>query len=374
MVRQTDQTILQPENKAEIFDWNIETQQLILGVFYYGFAASPIFGGWLVGRYGGFRVLLAGVSLSSLMMLLTQLTARLNLVFLMINRIIDGIGQGIVYPSIFGIIVNWSQLNERSTFISITTSGLSIGAVLTGYVSTWLGESSVFGGWPSTFYVYGMLGALWCITWYFIGSSRAANHPWISDYERNLILQWQPEEVNSGLLTVGPNVAFSIVIIFGGIIMDKIISSGRISILSTRKLYICVGFGLSSILLVLIGYVANDVMLSVVLTTLVFGVYGLGPPAIGSNTMDIAPNHAGLLIGIIYAVTTTTGFIAPAVVGLFTHTHNTIYQWRIIFCIVPGLQIFGVVAFMIFGSGEVQDWATNCNDEDTESIDDDHPA
>ena len=77
----------------EVFDWDLETQQYILGVFYYGHTVTPILGGWLVGNYGGFRILLIAMILSSLMALSAPITAKINIGLLFVNRIIDGFGQ-----------------------------------------------------------------------------------------------------------------------------------------------------------------------------------------------------------------------------------------------------------------------------------------
>ncbi|XP_071950836.1 sialin-like [Antedon mediterranea] len=87
-------------SKHEMFDWNLETQQLILGSLYYGCTITPVIGGWLVGRFGGSAIILMGNLLMSLMMLLTPVAAEVGVWLLVITRIIDGMGH-CVYIFIF---------------------------------------------------------------------------------------------------------------------------------------------------------------------------------------------------------------------------------------------------------------------------------
>ncbi|XP_033113161.1 sialin-like [Anneissia japonica] len=399
-------------NETLVFDWDMKTQQLILGSFYYGYTLTPFLGGWLVGKVGSFRVLLTGLLLSSLMMLLTPISAKISVVLVILTRVIDGIGQGVVFPSTYSIISKWSKLNERSTFISISTSGYNIGSIVSSYVSAWLCSSYFLGGWPSTFYGAGICGIILSFGWFIIGSNDATSNRWISNYERKLILSYGIEDTQSenidiyqvpwksiltsapvwslcvcnigfdygyyflstdvpiffktilgfqikttGLLSVLPQSAMFITMIFGGVLADNLILSGTLRIITIRKLFGFLGLGFSSIILVSLGYFINDVTLVVTMMVGVFAMYGFFIPGIDANTMDIAPNHSALLIGIMFSISSLTGFIAPAVLGALTNRTNTIFQWREVFWIVAGIQLFGLVAFLIFGSGEEQDWS-----------------
>ncbi|XP_033113162.1 sialin-like [Anneissia japonica] len=402
--------VLLGDNGTESYDWDMETQQIILGAFYYGYTFTPFLGGWLVGKVGGFRVLFTGVLLSSVMMLLTAISARISVALLILTRVIDGTGQGVVYPATYSIIAKWSKLNERSTFISVSSSGYSIGAIVSSYVSAWLCSSCFLGGWPSTFYGVGISGIILCFGWFIIGSNDAANNRWISNYEKKLILSSRTEDTQSennldkvpwksiltsapvwslcvcnvgfdygyyflsadvpiffktilgfqikttGLLTLLPQSAMFITMILGGVLADKLIFSGTLRIITMRKIFGFLGLGVSSVLLVSLGYFRNDITIVAILMVGVFAMYGFFIPGIDANTIDIAPNHSALLIGIMFSISSLTGFIGPAVLGALTNSTNTIIQWREVFWIVAGVQAFGLVAFLIFGSGNEQDW------------------
>ncbi|XP_033118608.1 sialin-like [Anneissia japonica] len=125
----------------------------------------------------------------------------------------------------------------------------------------------------------------------------------------------------------------------------------------TRKIMTFMALGISSILLVSIGYISNDVTLSVIVMTIAFGVYGFIDSGASANPMDIAPIHSGLIIGLMFSISSVSGFISPTVLGALTNKNETIYQWRNAFWIVSGVQTIGLLAFLIFGSGEIQDWS-----------------
>ncbi|XP_071950835.1 vesicular glutamate transporter 3-like [Antedon mediterranea] len=168
----------------------------------------------------------------------------------------------------------------------------------------------------------------------------------------------------TGLLSALPHFVFFIVMLFGGVLADALIFHKILSAISTRKLLAFCALGISPIFLVSIGYVANK-ELAVILMIVVFGMTALYIPSVETNVLDISPNHSGLIIGLMSSTSHVCGFIAPAIVGILTRSGNTIYQWRKIFWIAASLQMVGLVCFLIFGTGEVQEW-TGDDNSDTE--------
>ena len=64
---------------------------------------------------------------------------------------------------------------------------------------------------------------------------------------------------------------------------------------------------------------------AVVLMTLTVAVQGVILAGSGANHLDIAPNYAGVLMGITNTVGTVPGFLGPEVVGLYTQDKVLIY-------------------------------------------------
>ncbi|XP_071963341.1 sialin-like [Antedon mediterranea] len=123
---------------------------------------------------------------------------------------------------------------------------------------------------------------------------------------------------------------------------------------STFYLY---GFGLSSVLIIALGYIQNSQTLSVILMVSAFGLYGFKFSGINSNVMDIAPLHSGIVIGIMISLGSCAGFIAPIFLGILTRTNNTLFEWRVVFWTVAGLQLLGLLVCLIFGTDKPQEWA-----------------
>ncbi|XP_071949398.1 sialin-like [Antedon mediterranea] len=151
----------------------------------------------MVGVFGGSSIILLGILVTSLMMLLTPVAAEVGVWLLVITRIVDGMAQGIAYPAVFNLVTNWSKLNERSTFLSFSLSGIGFGPVLASYISASLCLTDFLGGWPSTFYLFGLLGLAWCLGWCIVGSTDVSSNRWISSIERDSILFSQSEEIKN---------------------------------------------------------------------------------------------------------------------------------------------------------------------------------
>lgn len=64
---------------------------------------------------------------------------------------------------------------------------MQIGTVISLPVSGLLISVGFLGGWPSVFYVFGVLGIIWGIPWFLLTHDRPEKHPRISQVELNFI-------------------------------------------------------------------------------------------------------------------------------------------------------------------------------------------
>ncbi|XP_071964840.1 sialin-like isoform X2 [Antedon mediterranea] len=373
------------------FDWNMKTQQIILGSFYCGYSVGPILGGWLVGRFGGFSMLMTGILFTTFPMLVTQFAAHFGVGFVILTRIIDGFGQGIAYPANLVLIRNWSKADERNTLLAIAFSGCSVGPILTSYISTWLCSSEFMGGWPSTFYLYGTIGVVWCVVWCIVGSKTNMQSnlqdnynyevPWklmtsppvitlyfvhfVFDAGYILLITDIPTFFNSilnfdlelaGLLNMAPHLCVLCMTVIGGLLGDYLISHDKLSILGTRRLLNTFCFGLTAVFIIILGYVYNS-DLSLTIMVFAFGIYGFKFAGVNANVLDIAPFHSGIIIGMMISIGSIGGLVATTLLGVLTETNNTLRQWRVEFWTQAALQICALLAFFIFGSDKPQEWA-----------------
>lgn len=149
-------------------------------------------------RYGYRWILLISMVVGTTATYLIPLAATLGgWQALVVLRVIQGLTQGAVFPSIHGLLAKWSPALERGRLGSICFSGMQIGNVLTLPVSGTLASSG--GGWPSIFYVFASLGVIWCVLWFFLGFNSPAEHPYISKTERDYIESFCVKQTAIGL-------------------------------------------------------------------------------------------------------------------------------------------------------------------------------
>jgi len=75
------------------------------------------------------------------------------------------------------------------------------------------------------------------------------------------------------------------------------------------------------------------------------------------NQLDLAPLHAGKIMGLTKFWGILASIIAPQVVGAFTYHSSTRSEWQKVFFLAAGIQIVGAIVFVVFGSGNLQSWA-----------------
>ncbi|KAL3696210.1 hypothetical protein R1sor_010286 [Riccia sorocarpa] len=137
------------------------TKGHLLSAFYYGYASSQVPGGWAAQRFGGRRVLLMSFILWSVTSALTPTNAE-NITGLIIARLLVGIAQGFIFPSIHTVLAQWVPPHERSRSVSLATSGMYFGAA--GgmlYLPNLVAKS----GPRAVFLAEAMMGAVWALLW-----------------------------------------------------------------------------------------------------------------------------------------------------------------------------------------------------------------
>jgi MFS family permease len=64
-------------------------------------------------------------------------------------------------------------------------TGAQLGTIIAMPVCGVLASSSI--GWPSIFYIFGAVGMLWVVLWFFVGADRPGTHKFISKAEQAYI-------------------------------------------------------------------------------------------------------------------------------------------------------------------------------------------
>src|SRR5258708_32897246 len=130
---------------------------LVLSSFFWGYLWFQLPGGLLADRFGGKRVLGAGVALWSIATFLTPIaTASFGLLLFM--RAALGAGEAVNFPAIHSIAARWTPASERARAISLHLSGTALGTIIALLASP---PIIIAFGWEAVFYISGLIRILW---------------------------------------------------------------------------------------------------------------------------------------------------------------------------------------------------------------------
>lgn len=148
----------------------------------YGAAILPI--GLAVSVMSSRLLMMVGVFLWSLATLFTPFMADLSssgsiLLPMLSIRAVMGAAEAVVLPTMQRILANWVPKEKKATTLAIVLSGFQLGTVSAYLVSPWVMEkmSGIDGekGWRGMFYIYGVVGLIWLLPWYFIARDSPSN-------------------------------------------------------------------------------------------------------------------------------------------------------------------------------------------------------
>jgi len=82
------------------------------------------------------------------------------------------------------MIARWSAPKYRSVVVGVIYAGGNVG-IITGLLLTGvLCDCGFAGGWPSAFYVFGLIGCVWSVAWSLLCYTSPSDHPQISVEEK----------------------------------------------------------------------------------------------------------------------------------------------------------------------------------------------
>ncbi|GFT69594.1 hypothetical protein NPIL_695401 [Nephila pilipes] len=179
------------ESSSGKLNWSTETQDYIIGLQYLGMILGYIPGGYLGELYGAKNTMNITILIASAFTIISSFAANISVYIFIICRIIVGLGTAPVFPLLVIMISKWIPKSERSFISSIMLAGFGTGASISNLTAGALCSSNFFGGWPSVFYLNGIVGIIWCICSYFLVHESPDAHPTISlkelDYLRRSI-------------------------------------------------------------------------------------------------------------------------------------------------------------------------------------------
>lgn len=397
------------------FDWSMQIQSVILSSFFWGYVVLQIPSGEIAARFGGMILITMCIAINSAVTLLIPIGAYYGgWKVLCACRVLQGLSQGCLYPTMHNLIGKWVPLQEKSRLGTLIYGGALLGTALQLVMSGFIAD---FWGWPAIFYINGALGAIWVMVYVFLGSDSPQRSKMIGNVEKlyiqtslgqigeqkRLQTPWKKIATNfsfislivvhcghnwgywtlmtempsymkqvlgvdikaNGLMSALPYLAMYLLSFPFGFLSDYFLAKKWLSITTCRKLSSSIGEYGPALALIGLCYVPpGDVMMAVVLLTTVVGLNAGHMTGYLLVHIDMAPNFAGTMMGITNFFANIVSIIAPLVAGLILQDETDPEQWHQVFYVSSAIYIATNTFFVIFGTSERQSW----NEPDSKEI------
>ncbi|XP_037293127.1 sialin [Manduca sexta] len=395
-----------PEHIAQTrYHWDTKQKNHLLGCFFWGYVLTELPGGRLAEIIGARRVFGYSTLLASILTLLTPGAAAAGFGWVVAVRVFLGFLLGATWPAILPMASKWIPPMDRSKFMSNMMAS-SLGAAITMPICGFL---IAHFGWESAFYFTGIIGVMWSVAWFAVVYDTPAQHPRISETERNFLMKALPQDNNSkghmpvpwrqlvtsapvwaiiithgasvfgyftvvnqlpsyiekilhfnikhnGLLSSLPYLGKYLCALASSVLADHLRRSGKLSTTTARKLFTGFAVGLPGLLMIAEASFGEDRVWSIAIFTTALTINGAVTAGYLGNGLDIAPNFSGTIFGMANTLSSFGGWLSTFMVGELTKENNTVEQWQIVFYILAGTYMVGALSFVILGSGELQSW------------------
>ncbi|XP_014257225.1 putative inorganic phosphate cotransporter isoform X2 [Cimex lectularius] len=390
----------------EVYDWSSEQRGILFSAFFWGYLIMNLCAAVLVNKFNNRNLLLCSATYSSIATIATPFIVKIGGYGAFVAlRASLGLMQGFMMPVTSGQLSRWVPPNERARCGTLVLGGMHFGTIISFVSSGVLGTSA--GGWPSIFYLSGGMSLLWCVVWYEWGAESPSSCSYISREEKRYIesalvhtskakkrtIPWAKiftnkacyavtiaitghnwgywilitqmptffdsvlnySSSNNGLISAMPFACLWVVSFPISYIADMLIKKGVTSISLSRKLCNTIGhWGIAACLLAL-GY-TNSSSVAIIMYTIGVTLVGFTFMGFNINHLDICPNFAGFLMGLTNGISNISAILGPLFVGYVVTDVTNADLWRIVFYVSAGVFFVGNLVFIIFGSGEIQDF------------------
>jgi ACS family glucarate transporter-like MFS transporter len=373
-----------------ILDLDITDTQFgwILAIFALGYSMFQTPGGYFADSKGPRLALSIVVTAYSILTFLTG-TVK-NYVSMLVVRFFFGAGEAGEFPGLSKVVFNWFPIKERGIVQGINFSGSRLGAAFALPLVAWLITKV---GWRETFYIFGALGVLIGVLWYFIFRDHPDQAKSISQQEKDLILshrqqpssekgsklpfstiiksgnmwkamfqyicsnftfyftlswmypylqtKYQLGGVETGLYAMIPLIGGAFGNWFSGILVDAIYKNGNWK--GSRRIPAIIGFALAALGIVMMPQVNTPILSVIFLSIAIFGADMTLSPS-WSFCIDIGKEHAGAVSG---TMNMAGNFLGAFVTMLafpyllkWTGSHNPFFY------VCFGLSVLAIITWM----------------------------
>eukprot|EP00873_Tetraselmis_striata_P041947 jgi/Tetstr1/462211/TSEL_007274.t1 len=145
--------------------WSTTVAGVLQSSFFWGYFLAQLPSGKLVSKYGGRVVLAVGVLCWSMATVAAPICAYTGIWALCFVRFLVGLFEATAPSANADLITRWAAIEERSRAVTAVWTGFNFGNVMGLLIAPFCVARW---GWESVFYVFGGIGFLWSLCWYFI--------------------------------------------------------------------------------------------------------------------------------------------------------------------------------------------------------------
>lgn len=362
---------------AAEYGWSPAQMGWVLSGFFGGYMLLMIPIGYMVDRVGPKRTLAGGMAWWSLVTLLTPLCQTVPT--MTAARVLIGMGESGTIPSINSMLVRWFPRAEYSRVAGFAWGGGFAGAIIAFPLAS---AAAAAWGWRAIFALFAALGLLWLPFWILGTSDRpnaAQDEARSSDHRRfgiatflrhrsvwalfflhlssnwyvYVLAAWLPTYLLShrgfslSQMAFGSSLPFLAGFIgtnLSGALIDRLTTAQNRA--RVRKAFLIPSF-LGTAALVLVPAMETQIGIVAVLSLSML-LHAAGTPVQASNSMDLAPNNTGTLVGFQNCFANIAGITAPVITGYMVMSTG----WTSVFWLTTAVGAAGVTGFLLFGRSE----------------------
>ena len=371
----------------EEFGFDLVTMGWILASFRWAYSIFQIPGGWLGDTIGPRRALTLIVTWWSLF---TSLTATaFSATSMIVIRFLFGMGEAGAFPTATRSLSRWMLPNERGYAQGVTHAGSRLGAAMTPPIVVALMAAY---GWRTPFFVFGSLGVMWALVWYFYYRDTPDEHPGVNEAERELIhsawggatrqkvggsvpwgkilrsqilwclaalyfcyqyslavyLDWFPTYLKEhrgfslqqmGYFAALPLLAGCVGDLLGGWWTDSLLKKTG-DVKRARRIVGMTGFLLGAGGIIP-ATLTTDPYMCVAWSCLAFGALELTVAVSWAIPLDIAGDYAGSAAAVMNMTGNIGGALSPTMLAFFVNR----YGWNVPFLVAAGLSVIGAIFY-----------------------------
>ncbi|XP_012943660.2 vesicular glutamate transporter 1 [Aplysia californica] len=320
-------------------------------------------------------------------------------------RVVHGVVDATVQPSLVFLVVAWAFKYERSRLMSLALLGSVLGPSLGNAVS---GITICFVSWDFAFYLFGAAGltwaAFWCLTIYSLpsecphleerelchydpdqikvqsGSHEVARHIpwkrillsksvwaiWLGTFNKcwvnSVLTTLQPQFFNDvyglraadiGLFLSAQPLLNSVFVMLGATLADKLMYGNILSATGTRKLLQALGGYLEGFFMIAVAF-SPDWRYSYAFFLSAYAFGGLSFNGYKVNRVDLSSQYANIVAGL--SLTGSSGGAGSTLLASLILEDRSFSSWRIVAIVTGALSFACSTAYLFMASGERQDW------------------